>query len=117
MSNSNKPPRDDHKSQPSSEISRDIIQLRSRIEQLEKTLQASVNEKNQWSSEIRNWVGKSISISMISGALLLGELRWVDRYTLCLRGTVPADDGPLATTKTIVVHKGAIAFMYQNEAA
>lgn len=78
----------------------EVQQLRSRIEKLEKTVQEYLAEKNQWNSQVREWAGSQVTITLISGAVVTGELGWVDRYTICLK----EEDGQPA-----IVHKGAIA--------
>lgn len=68
-------------------------------------------EKNQWNAEIKSWVGKRIGILLTTDTMVSGALRWVDRYTMCIWGNVPGSDRP----RTIIVHKGAIAIMYQED--
>jgi sRNA-binding regulator protein Hfq len=69
-----------------------------RFEALEKLVREHFDEKNQWNTQVREWIGKKVQISFASGWTITGVLRWVDRYTLCLGGD-----------ETSIVHKGAVA--------
>ena len=83
----------------------ELQQLRSRVEKLEKFVQEQLSEKNQWNPVLRGWVGSRVAVSLMSGAVITGELRWVDRYTLCLH-----EEGA-----ELIVHKGAIATLRQEK--
>lgn len=75
-------------------------QLKERIDALEKMVRDSLDEKNQWNSVIREWMGQDIYILLVHRGDEHGLLRWVDRYTL---GIERADG------QTVIVHKAAIA--------
>lgn len=91
-------------------------QLRSRIESLERLVREHLDEKNQWNSMVRGWVGTRVAILLVTEDEVVGELLWVDRYTMCLKVAITKDDNPEATPvlKTVIVHKAAIALMHQE---
>lgn len=94
----------------------EAAQLRSRIEELEKLVREQLSERNQWNSLVRGWVGTKVRIYLSTGFALLGDLCWTDRYTMCLKGDFVDEDGNIGNEiKTLVVHKGAIVFMHQEE--
>ncbi len=78
----------------------DARALTKRIEDLEKLVREQFDEKNQWNSLVREWIGKMVRIQLTQGGFVEGFLRWMDRYTLCVDTT---HEG------TCVVHKGAVA--------
>lgn len=82
-------------------------QLKSRVEVLEKFIKEYFDEKNQWNSMLRDWVGTEVHVRFISGDPFFGTLRWVDRYTLCVD-----DDG-----HPTIIHKAAIATIAQHKPA
>lgn len=105
------------KPQPASGISAtEAQQLRSRIDQLEKQVREHLAEKNQWNSMVRGWVGTRVAVLLVTEDEVIGELLWVDRYTLCLKVAIQKDDQPEAAPviKPVIVHKGAIALMHQE---
>lgn len=86
----------------SSAISGSPAELLLRVKKLEDHLAEHFNEKNQWNSEVRQWVGKRIRIYLIFSAdPIVGLLRWMDRYTICVEDEVG----------TAIVHKGAVALL------
>jgi sRNA-binding regulator protein Hfq len=85
--------------------STDVQRLNQRIEALEKLVRDSLDEKNHWNSQVREWIGKPVKIQLVSGESVVGLLRWVDRYTLCLDLDKWEGIG--------IVHKGAIAIIRQ----
>lgn len=80
-------------------------ELTKRVETLEKLVRDHFDEKNNWNSEVRGWIGKRIHIRLIDGSETEGVLRWMDRYTLCV------DLGKVAPQGSTIVHKGAIAML------
>lgn len=82
----------------------DYQALTKRIEDLEKLVKAQFDEKNQWNSQVRDWIGKDVAIQLIDTTTVKGTLRWMDRYTVCideLKGVA-------------IVHKGSIAVIRLN---
>jgi sRNA-binding regulator protein Hfq len=106
MSNRDAPP---SKPRGSSGISptdpRDVIR---RLEVLEKFVKEYFDEKNQWNSLVREWIGTSVRIRLVDGEWVDGVLRWVDRYTLCCEDT--------KTGQPAIIHKAAIAVLTQDVA-
>lgn len=74
-----------------------------RVEALEKFVKEYFDEKNQWNSLVRTWVGSQVKVRLLDGETVLGVLRWIDRYTLC----VEIDGEPA------VIHKAALAIIQQ----
>jgi sulfur relay (sulfurtransferase) DsrC/TusE family protein len=72
-----------------------------RFEVLEKLVKDNLDEKNQWSSKVREWIEKPIMIQLVDSQEIFGILKWVDRYTVCLQEKPSID--------VTIVHKGAIA--------
>ncbi len=112
MSDRSRPPGQGHNKQDLSGISADLAQLRTRVDRAEKLVQEHLAEKNQWNSEVRTWVGKKINILLTSLVAIKGELRWVDRYTMCVYGIIETPELETTSTRTIIVHKGAVSLMF-----
>lgn len=81
----------------------DHREFNQRIEVIEKLIKDAFDEKNQWNPKVREWTDKLIEIQLINSAKVIGILKWVDRYTICLQE--PSMDD------VTIVHKGAIAFI------
>jgi sRNA-binding regulator protein Hfq len=81
----------------------DLLELTQRLEAIEKLVRDNLDEKNQWSSKVREWIDKSIAIQLVDSTVVCGILKWVDRYTVCLQ----ENENPSA--EVTIVHKGAIA--------
>ena len=79
----------------------DLLEVTQRLEVVEKLIKNNLDERNQWNSKVREWLEKSIVIQLMDSSKVVGVLKWVDRYTLCLQ-----EDGQSDST---IVHKGAIA--------
>jgi len=75
----------------------DSQSISSRLDAIEEKLREQFDEKNQWNAVLRNWIGKTVHIDLVSGTTLIGCLLWVDRYTLGIK------DASLR-----IVHKAAI---------
>lgn len=80
--------------------------LSSRVDSLEKFLKEHFAEKNQWNSTVREWVGKQVVVELLVGGSLMGELLWLDRYTICVS----------VSGVTKIVHKAAIVLIYRADA-
>jgi hypothetical protein len=77
-----------------------------RLEAVERKLKEYFDEKNQWNSMLREWIGKPILVTLLlsptSGdSSILGKLLWIDRYTICVE---EEEDGSPS-----IIHKAAIA--------
>jgi sRNA-binding regulator protein Hfq len=81
----------------------DLLELTQRLEAIEKLVRDNLDEKNQWSSKVREWIDKPIAIQLVDSTVVYGILKWVDRYTVCLQ----EKEGP--SVDVTIVHKGAIA--------
>lgn len=75
-----------------------------------------LSEKNQWNSMVRDWVGTRVAVLLLTEDEVVGELLWVDRYTMCLKVAITKDDQPEAAPvlKPVIVHKAAIALVHQE---
>lgn len=97
------------------ELTAQVSALSFRLEKVERFLRDHFDEKNQWSATVRDWVGKKVVVELTQrGSLLVGELLWLDRYTICVKSSGSGRD-PLAAAeqpKPMVVHKAAIALIY-----
>jgi small nuclear ribonucleoprotein (snRNP)-like protein len=103
------------KSGPSSGISAELVQLRSRLTQLENLVKESLSEKNLWNAEVRSWVGKTVRVGLMTGAKIDGVLQWMDRYTICLLAVVDKDPYIPEKPHKVVIHKGTLVYIYLNE--
>jgi sRNA-binding regulator protein Hfq len=79
-----------------------VSALSSKVEKLEKFVKEQYDEKNQWNSTVREWVGKRVVVELSRGDKVEGDLLWLDRYTICVRDA-----------QTKVIHKAAIAMVYR----
>lgn len=75
----------------------DSQNLSSRVEALEELVRDHLHEKNQWNAELRNWIGKTIYVDLLTSKTVMGVLLWVDRYTLGVKDT-----------SLRIIHKAAI---------
>jgi hypothetical protein len=66
-----------------------VTSLKKRVEQIERDVRAikdMLNTKDNWNSEIKDWVGQEVQISVgtqadiFQGAVLI----WTDRYNICI---------------------------------
>jgi hypothetical protein len=93
-------------------------QLRLKVESLEKLVREHFDEKNQWNSMVRGWEKTRVVMNLVTGDTLVGELLWVDRYTICIRMEVMDEEAetPVSTGdfKPVIIHKAAVAFMHQE---
>lgn len=80
----------------------EVQTLRQRVDDLERKLKDAFDEKNQWNSEVRQWIDHKVSVLLLTNTHVVGVLRWMDRYTLCVDTT---DYG------ICIVHKGAVALI------
>jgi hypothetical protein len=55
-----------------------------RMEKEVKALKDLLNVHDNWHSEIRSLVGKEIVVCSRTGDQATGELKWSDRYNLCI---------------------------------
>lgn len=80
-----------------------VSALSSRLDRVEKFLKEHFDEKNQWNSTVRDWVGKNVVVELIqTDRKVAGKLLWLDRYTICVE----------AGSRALVIHKAAIAIIY-----
>ena len=64
-----------------------IQSIKDRFERLEKDVRALkvlLNVHDNWHSTIRKWLGSIVTICDRSGVQDTGELKWSDRYNLCV---------------------------------
>ncbi len=84
-------------------------QLREKVEALERLVREHFDEKNQWNSAVREWIGRGVKITLLIQASdpsheVRGKLLWVDRYTMCVE----------VAREPVIVHKAAIATIRQD---
>ncbi len=82
----------------------EVAQLRSEVTRLKKLVEEHLAEKNQWSTEVRSWIGSQVLIELDGGLESKGILLWVDRYTMAMEET----DGHKR-----IIHKKAIIRLAQ----
>ena len=93
------------KTPPPSGISSASLQdILDRLEAVEYKLKDYFDERNQWNSMLREWIGKPIYVGLLLSPTspdsgIVGKLLWIDRYTIC----VEEEEGPS------IIHKAAIA--------
>ena len=94
-----------------------VSALSSRVEKLEKFLKEHFDEKNQWNSMVREWTGKKVAVEFISAQhRVIGDLLWLDRYTICVNAIMSTDPFSSQTERKImVIHKAAVALIYLVE--
>ncbi len=73
--------------------------LKQRLEKLERQVQEHFDERNQWNSHVRDWVGKVIEVERVNNTRRVGRLLWMDRYTLCV---------DTSECGVCIIHKGAV---------
>jgi len=64
-----------------------VTSLKKRIEQIERdlrTIKDTLNTKDNWHAEIKDWIGQLIDVQFRHGAQTTGTLQWVDRYNVCI---------------------------------
>ncbi len=96
---------------PVSGISQDEYRrLIARLDKVEHQLREHFAEKNQWNSLAREWVGSVVVVALAADHNLEGKLLWIDRYTICVEAVPPGG----SEARSIIVHKGLVAFMHQR---
>ena len=94
--------------------------LRSLITALEKdvkSLKERREERNQWDSTVQGWLGKRVTALVTTGQRVVGVLRWLDRYTICVEGSYEPDrmvGGAKipAASYEIILHKGQLVLIH-----
>lgn len=79
-----------------------VESLKNRVERIEQDLKALkdiLNTKDNWNSEVKDWIGEQVKITLRSGNICSGRLLWTDRYNICV------DEG--GKSRTIVTKGGA----------
>jgi sRNA-binding regulator protein Hfq len=79
----------------------DLREFIERFDALEKIVRENFDEKNQWNSKVREWIGKAVVVRLTTSAAVQGVLQWMDRYTICVQEETFPD--------VTIVHKGAVA--------
>jgi small nuclear ribonucleoprotein (snRNP)-like protein len=84
----------------------ELEELRKKVKGLEKELSVIrdvLNTKDNWHSEIKDMLNKTVLVSVGSGEISEGVLLWTDRYNLCVETT--------KCKKRRVYSKGAIEYI------
>lgn len=79
----------------------DLEEFTQRFNKLDQLVRDAFDERNQWNSKVREWLGKQIKIRLMDSCEIIGVLQWVDRYTICVQ--------EVDVTDVTIVHKGAVA--------
>lgn len=79
----------------------DLEKFIERIDALEKVVRENFDEKNQWNSKVRGWIGRRVLVRLMTSFEILGVLQGMDRYTICIQEAGFKD--------VTIVHKGAVA--------
>jgi hypothetical protein len=97
----------------------DMQALSNRVAALEAKLREYLDEKNQWNSTVREWIGKEVIISLLihpehtESHAICGQLLWIDRYTMCLM-VQTSTDASQPSMQPVIIHKAAIATIRPN---
>jgi len=82
-------------------LGQQVISLKRRVEQLERELRSikdTLNTKDNWHSETKDWIGAMLHVQLRSGETESGRLLWSDRYNICLK----------ESDERVIIPKGAI---------
>ncbi len=79
----------------------DLREFIERVDALERIVRENFDEKNQWNSKVREWIGKAVLVRLTTSTEVRGVLQWMDRYTICIQEPTILD--------ATIVHKGAVA--------
>lgn len=89
-----------------SELELSVAELKREVKYLVKLL----NIKNNWHSEVHNWLDKRVEVALITGEVLEGKLKWYDKYQIAVKeSNINVGDG------TVVINKGAVAVIALSE--
>jgi hypothetical protein len=97
-----------------------LVEYTTKIAELEKRIheykQGAVL-KSQQNGVVQEWIGKSVHIEIIGNreSYIRGILKNLDRYTYCVEGSTglnPYVTAQKPETRDIVVHKGAVAYIF-----
>lgn len=86
-----------------SPVQAELNKLKSQVASLTKAfemLAAQVDEGNHWNKVVRRWLGQGVEVKLSNGDLIVGELLWVDKYTICVRDKDVEDE--------VIIHKGQL---------
>lgn len=97
------------------DLSRQVYDAHTKVLDVERRLQdieQIVNDKNQWNNTVRGWIGTSVVVQLVTGEVVKGVLKGLDRYTLCIRGSCSSLE--MTEEREFIVHKGAITLLCQQ---
>lgn len=81
----------------------DLDQRVADVTKEQRRLSELLKIKNHWHSEIKDWIGREVRVSLQNDQTLIGKLKWTDNYNVAIttrRGN-----------STRIINKGAIAFL------
>lgn len=61
--------------------------LKDRLERMDKELRGLkdvLNVHDNWNAEIRMWIGKEVRLKDSTSDVVVGTLKWSDRYNVCV---------------------------------
>jgi hypothetical protein len=104
-------------------LAKKIQSIKDRFERVEKdvrSLKDLLNVHDNWHSTIRKWVGSLITVCDRSNEEVSGELKWSDRYNLCVeitpdKTTLQKVKG-VSNPRTRIYTKGGINWIEKPEA-
>lgn len=86
-------------------LSRRVADIEMRMAQIQKD-QRRINEllklQQNWGSEIANWFGRPVSISLRNGELVIGKFKWSDKYQLAVVPKDRKDNNPIIVNKASI---------------
>lgn len=92
------------------DLTRQIAELRKRLD----TLEVSLGESNQWNNRVRQWIEKPVIVHLVTKENVVGILKGLDRYTLCVEGHLDSVMSTDSAAREIIIHKGSISTIYQG---
>lgn len=99
-------------------LTRRFQSLKDRLAQLEKDVRALkdlLNVHDNWHSAIRRWIGSVVTLCDRRGEVVIGKLKWSDRYNLCVEIDPALEITAVKGTRKRIYTKGGIIWLEGEE--
>jgi len=80
----------------------DLDQRVADLAMLSRKLDHQLRIKDNWHSETKDWLGKSVKVTLRSGVFVVGILKWSDKYQIAVVPLGRSNNDPR------IINKGAI---------
>lgn len=87
----------------------DLDQRVADLAMLSRKLDHQLRIKDNWHSETKDWLGKSVKVSLRSGMFVVGTFKWSDKYQIAVVPGGRSNDDPR------IINKGAIEIIELGE--